>query len=1691
MALNSRLTKLRNKYGGFGYLYSDLGFFFLQKIIETITGYTLDVYLQNNLFDRLGLQNIGYNPLRKADCNLIAPSEYDLQYRKQIVRGYVHDPMASLQGGVGGHAGLFSNALDIATILQMNLQGGKYGGEDFFSQATMQKFNSRPNAKYDNRRGIGWDKPLMKPQSGDGPTSDYCPQSVFGHTGFTGTCAWADPDNNLVYVFLSNRTFPTAENRKLSREGFRTLIQEIKVESGVLKVTPPSIDIELQPNAREEADITLNLENVAPFSLYIKDISFSGLEDLVSISGSTLAVGKEIKPTSNTSIKLKAKLTEKGREIENIQELAGSITISVDNNQLAKDWAVSVELKIRITLEGALDTTACILIEPKSWEIKSYGEQKKLVLTVKNNCTVQGMPVELKDFSVRIRWLGESPVGTFEVSSEELELTEILPQWTLLSESFSKNAEQELILFFRPNDQITSASVQPRIEFSATHYSEKGVEIPKATLSTSITINNLLKCVHVVRATDIELKSCGFDTGWGLNSKYFDRDPYDVTQQQQTQQNLIWPTAQYVPPWQTSQPGQSTQWKCQSETAEIIVDNTCLQDIDITIQFDSGLLVKPSSKKVGSGSSASFIIEPSTSKGKFNVKMLAKFSSSSKRAEEIDSFSVKVVRRDEIQEECLPTIEPTVLKANFLGWQKTVARIYNKCYHLGYVLKHLTLNNIHCYSPATGGTSLEGPCPMIKNIVMGKNEVQKVSDKEEWQIMEIYLWFDPEIKKTAPISFEGSVEEIVGNIRFIATEQYLAAVSPGIIAVPMYVPYLGDKYFPVGVTFENPLAWLGLIGSLLNKGSKNLEPAQCINPNALIVPDVLTDSHFIDDMFVWNENPPVTELVLPYARSNEEVDPSSDSNARAFCGKDDYIASIGLSSWEDPKSGVKLYFELTHNRHHIVMKVDRSKMITECAKINIDLPIKVTRVYYKKGTQDAKLKVVVNALNRGVSQLSEGCENRAAKIDVMPSWGMLKPCNSQESYSVYGFDRLLFTWRPDEITSRKCEPEPSGEGYFCDGAQFIMQIASKIRKINQKIEEINKSAPAEYLSVISIIGQDQELMREINSQEGKLYKLSKAQIVVRDDFSNKPILLFVTKEGTILGQPPVPLEKCNVAQIEATLNSIIKAPQNELAALDSMKMSHAQFDSILAQCYANDIKIENALAIVSKDIDYSANAQLIWSKLKQVADEVKLPRQSVYVITFAEYISLYEQLSIGVRNNIMFGDRNLPITATIGQVTITAKEQEWTLFLSEFANRTVFMLAVINKPGLSGAMEEYIRVRALDVLSTPSEESLIAKAESYLKADNLSRALIEDLDKGNETLKQIGLNVDQLEFKRYEDANFSEEMVQKSTECSIASGRYAYRIEPKIAIDFAGRPPKIIVSKYIVKLALVESLEAIDKRLKTKFSENPLMYMSFDGEIGKESTGANYGLGLTLAGAVPSELLYNEHGERIYPRKPGIGTITLNYNSRFEKSRTGTVLNIDLKSRKIEYVPSYPVLLRIISPTEGQNVIYYKLSDDKYYGDIKELFVWHKVGSLVPNEQGAGSEGEEKVQFSVDRFGLQKPDSFCSGWSQSIEASKLILGQGLWVSVSYVPAKAADEYLKLEVLCAKNPIVLSTLTYEGQEYSTPETRGIEGGAVRIIEAIRQPSLKEYIERIASGEICIDNINRAQLRLRWNPTLFGQ
>lgn len=212
------------------YKYSDLGFYILAKTIENISNQPIDEYVQHNFYNSLGLNIMGFRPRDHFPLTRIVPTEEDTFFRKQLIHGDVHDPGAAMLGGVCGHAGLFSNANDLAVIMQMLLQKGMYGGQRYFKESTITEFTSCQFPLKENRRGLGFDKPLLEYDE-EGPNCKSASTESYGHSGFTGALTWVDPENGLVYVFLSNRIHPDASNPKIYELDIRTNIHEAFYEA--------------------------------------------------------------------------------------------------------------------------------------------------------------------------------------------------------------------------------------------------------------------------------------------------------------------------------------------------------------------------------------------------------------------------------------------------------------------------------------------------------------------------------------------------------------------------------------------------------------------------------------------------------------------------------------------------------------------------------------------------------------------------------------------------------------------------------------------------------------------------------------------------------------------------------------------------------------------------------------------------------------------------------------------------------------------------------------------------------------------------------------------------------------------------------------------------------------------------------------------------------------------------------------------------------------------------------------------------------------------------------------------------------------------------------------------------------------------------------------------------------------------
>jgi beta-glucosidase-like glycosyl hydrolase/CubicO group peptidase (beta-lactamase class C family) len=210
------------------YLYSDLGFYLLAELIEKVAKKPLNQYVEDNFYRPMGLMHTLFNPMERFTLSDIAPTENDTIFRKTLVHGYVHDQGAAMMGGISGHAGLFSTANDLFVLANMLLNKGLHGNTRYLSEKTVDFFTSYYFFRGDCRRGLGFDKPARG--NNKSPCSKHASAKSYGHSGFTGTFIWIDPEYDLIYIFLSNRINPDAENRKLIEMNIRTSIQDVIYE---------------------------------------------------------------------------------------------------------------------------------------------------------------------------------------------------------------------------------------------------------------------------------------------------------------------------------------------------------------------------------------------------------------------------------------------------------------------------------------------------------------------------------------------------------------------------------------------------------------------------------------------------------------------------------------------------------------------------------------------------------------------------------------------------------------------------------------------------------------------------------------------------------------------------------------------------------------------------------------------------------------------------------------------------------------------------------------------------------------------------------------------------------------------------------------------------------------------------------------------------------------------------------------------------------------------------------------------------------------------------------------------------------------------------------------------------------------------------------------------------------------------
>ena len=212
------------------YRYSGLLFFLLPNMVEEISGQLFSAFLDRHFYKPMGIERLTFNPSFNYPKEEIVPTEKDSLFRKTLVHGWVHDEAAGLMGGISGNAGLFANASSLAKLLEMFLNGGHFEGKQYLKSETLDLFSSRAYPETDNRRGLGFDKPSLDTIPSEHYPSEKTTSESYGHSGFTGNLVWIDPIHQCFMIFLSNRVYPTREQKNLYRLSIRGSILDVAIE---------------------------------------------------------------------------------------------------------------------------------------------------------------------------------------------------------------------------------------------------------------------------------------------------------------------------------------------------------------------------------------------------------------------------------------------------------------------------------------------------------------------------------------------------------------------------------------------------------------------------------------------------------------------------------------------------------------------------------------------------------------------------------------------------------------------------------------------------------------------------------------------------------------------------------------------------------------------------------------------------------------------------------------------------------------------------------------------------------------------------------------------------------------------------------------------------------------------------------------------------------------------------------------------------------------------------------------------------------------------------------------------------------------------------------------------------------------------------------------------------------------------
>ncbi|GEM_PF-5887403 len=815
----------------------------------------------------------------------------------------------------------------------------------------------------------------------------------------------ASGETDSAGIFAFELEAPSAGSELLARvkkNGYASLEKTMKIDESIIEIRPGEVRFDLEPKLKEFENIDLELINSTAVELEVAGVTVSdSLSGLVSVKGAEKLVGLELPLDGTVPVALTAVLTEQGKRAKETQVLEGSIGLLLKSGEFPSTWFSKVPVRARILLGGELDSSDCLVIEPNGWEIVSGGEQEKLSARVRNACTVDGKKVSLEEFSARVNWGSDGAIGTFYVSSGDLGDTEIAlnPEFTLFAPELEKNFDGTLLVSFSPNAGVKSADAMPAIVFRGRHTSFNGEESVEERISVDISLSNLSKCVVVEADEPLKIKTAPSNLGWGLGQSYFyssqSYQPYgfyptgtgDYSMYGSAPQNFY---GSYG--WSSEESGAESSWG--SEYATFRIKNECKDSVEVNMEASEGISLDKENIELAPRKSSSVKVESGAKSGTYSVDVEARLISSDDDYELAEVIDVEVLNMDELMQQCMPSIEPSVFKPNWFGIFRTRGRIYNRCYDYGFRLEMLMPQHFMCYTPKSSGEQLSAEsCPLMSNFYSMPPRTIDAGENQTIEVVEFSFNLNESVKEEFD-DFD-SIESI-GRLGNIVINNF-SVTSPGIAAIPFRLPDSSVQQFSQRqVFFQVPYdlsAWLGWLSGR--------RPEDNVPPSA-------------PDITITPKKPLTEDDILCTVQSSDADGDEIDYNINWLQG--DRV----LAHQKGSSNSLTLRSDLTRTGQEYTCEA------TACDKWACS----------EKNYSSVK---VLRAEGPGTFAGFSACSSEET---------------GEDAYRDYGFNRLAFSWKESDFGESSCS---GSSGYFCDAVQFMLSLREKFRKVERTAEKLGNS----------------------------------------------------------------------------------------------------------------------------------------------------------------------------------------------------------------------------------------------------------------------------------------------------------------------------------------------------------------------------------------------------------------------------------------------------------------------------------------------------------------------------------------------------------------------------------------------------------------------------------------------------------